>query len=34
LNGLRAAVRRFEADQPPADDLTLMLLRWGAATTP
>jgi adenylate cyclase len=25
---LRDAVRRFEAGQPPADDLTLLLLRW------
>ncbi len=34
VNGLRAAVRRFEAGQPPADDLTLVLLRWGAAPKP
>lgn len=27
-NALRDAVRHFEAGQPPADDLTLMLVQW------
>jgi len=27
-NSLRDAVRRFEAGQPPADDLTLLLIQW------
>jgi serine phosphatase RsbU (regulator of sigma subunit) len=28
MNSLRDAVRRFEAGQPPADDLTLLLIQW------
>ncbi|MPN23469.1 hypothetical protein SDC9_170857 [bioreactor metagenome] len=29
---LRNAVRRFEAGHPPADDLTLLFLRWHGPT--
>jgi len=28
INALREHVRNFEAGQPPADDLTLLLIRW------
>ncbi len=31
-SALRDAVRHFEAGHPPADDLTLLLLRWHGAT--
>ncbi|MDD2884851.1 MAG: CHASE2 domain-containing protein [Dechloromonas sp.] len=33
-DALRATVRRFEAGLPPADDLTLMLLRWDGPPPP